>query len=47
MELDKDSLINELAQFQRATITQQEVNEIFMRHLQSQGYSKEDLQEDK
>lgn len=43
MELDKDSLINELAQFQRATITKQEVNEIFLRHLRSQGNSDEEI----
>jgi len=46
MELDKDTLINELAQFQRATITKKEVNEIFLRHLLSQGYLEEEIQED-
>ncbi|WP_167577509.1 hypothetical protein [Ammoniphilus sp. YIM 78166] len=46
MELDKDTLINELAQFQRATITKQEVNEIFQRHLHSQGYSDDEIHEE-
>lgn len=44
MELDKDTLIKELAQFQRATISKEEVNEIMFRHLLSQGYSEEDIQ---
>ncbi len=46
MELDKDTLINELAQFQRATITKQEVNEILHRHLLTQGYSEDEIHKD-
>ncbi|MEW9668370.1 hypothetical protein [Ammoniphilus sp. 3BR4] len=45
MEIDKDTLIKELAEFQRAMITKQEVNEIMVRHLLSQGYSEEEIRD--